>query len=74
MATTARHFLESADWLLPGVAFSQAGGLPTWIQDARYPACPDCTETMPFLGQISNADFVGTGRASTTRFGALGAM
>jgi hypothetical protein len=58
MATTTRHFLEAADWaMLPGVAFSQVGGLSTWIQDAQFPACPDCQQTMPFVGQISNADF-----------------
>lgn len=55
----SRHFLEAANWsMLPGVDFSQLGGLPTWVQDAEYPACPDCSRTMPFLGQISNEDFM----------------
>jgi hypothetical protein len=54
-----RHFLEGAKWsILPGVAFSQVGGLPTWIQDAEYPTCPDCSQKMPFIGQISNEDFM----------------
>jgi len=53
-----RHFLEAADWsMLPGVKFSQVGGIPTWVQDAAYPTCPDCSTTMQFVGQISNEDF-----------------
>jgi hypothetical protein len=53
-----RHYLEAANWsMLPGVAFSQVGGLPTWIQDAEFPSCPNCANTMPFIGQISNEDF-----------------
>lgn len=53
-----RHFLEAADWsMLPGVSFSQVGGIPTWVQYAAYPSCPDCSNTMPFVGQISNEDF-----------------
>src|SRR5262249_36007254 len=42
MTKDTRHPLEGANWsMLPGVAFSQMGGLPTWIQDARFPNCPD---------------------------------
>lgn len=53
-----RHFMETASWTnLPGVAFSQVGGLPTWIQDAVYPDCPECLQKMLFIGQISNEDF-----------------
>ncbi|KAJ3053906.1 hypothetical protein HK102_011608, partial [Quaeritorhiza haematococci] len=51
-----RDPVESADWLVPGVCFSQLGGHPTWIQDAEYPECPDCRQTIPFVGQISNED------------------
>lgn len=55
----SRHYLEGADWsMLPGVSFSQVGGLPTWIQEADYPVCRECWETMPFVGQISNEDFM----------------
>jgi hypothetical protein len=54
-----RHYLEAANWsMLPGVAFSQVGGLPTWLQDADFPSCPDCSNTMPFVGQISNEDIM----------------
>lgn len=54
-----RHFLEAANWsMLPDVEFSQVGGLATWIQNAEYPLCPGCSRTMPFLGQISNEDFM----------------
>jgi hypothetical protein len=53
-----RHFMESASWIyLPGMEFSQIGGLPTWVQDAEYPDCPDCSQKMFFIGQISNEDF-----------------
>jgi hypothetical protein len=54
-----RHFLQAANWsMLPGVEFSQVGGLATWVQDAEYPACPECSRTMPLVGQISNDDFM----------------
>lgn len=53
-----RHFMESASWsMVPGVSFSQMGGLPTWVQDAEYPLCPECSKKMLFVGQISNEDF-----------------
>lgn len=53
-----RHFMQSANWIhVPGVAFSQIGGLPTWVQYAEYPNCPDCSRKMLFIGQISNEDF-----------------
>lgn len=51
-----RHWLEAADWLVPGVRFSQVGGHPTWIQDAEYPRCPECERPMPFVAQVSNED------------------
>ncbi|MEO6811868.1 MAG: DUF1963 domain-containing protein [Isosphaeraceae bacterium] len=51
-----RHWLEAADWLVPGVRFSQVGGLPTRVQDAEYPRCPECDHAMPFVAQISNDD------------------
>jgi hypothetical protein len=34
----------------------RAGGEPTWIQDADYPACPGCTRTMSAAGQIAIED------------------
>lgn len=59
LSEDTRHFLEAANWsLLPGVSFSRIGGLPTWVQAAEYPTCPDCSQTMPFIGQVSNEDFV----------------
>lgn len=36
--------------------YSQIGGHPTWVQDAEYPACGTCNQTMPFIGQISCED------------------
>lgn len=59
MSNETRSPMEAANWgMLPGVTFSQVGGLPTWIQDAAYPECPDCSQKMPFIGQISNEDFI----------------
>jgi len=57
MATETRHFMETANWLLPDASFSQVGGLPTWIQYSKYPTCPECSKKMRFIGQISNEDF-----------------
>lgn len=42
---------ESAHWTLEAPA-SQIGGHPAWIQDADYPACPGCSETMGFIAQM----------------------
>lgn len=38
------------------ISKSQIGGHPTWIQDAAYLKCPDCEETMDFIGQIDFED------------------
>jgi hypothetical protein len=48
----------AADWLSECKG-SQIGGMPTWIQDAEYPICPDCRHVMPFVGQLDNGDFAG---------------
>lgn len=37
--------------------FSQLGGLPAWIQDTSYPACPGCSLTMTFIAQLDNGIF-----------------
>lgn len=42
---------EGAHWTLEAPA-SQIGGHPAWIQDAEYPTCPCCSDTMMFIGQI----------------------
>jgi hypothetical protein len=57
MGNETRHFMQTANWFLPDVSFSQVGGLPTWIQNAEYPMCLECSKKMPFIGQISNEDF-----------------
>lgn len=36
---------------------SQIGGQPNWVQDAQYPKCPDCGQSMHFLAQLDNGDF-----------------
>jgi hypothetical protein len=56
LGTEALNWLESSDWLIPGIQFSQLGGHPTWIQDAEYPECPGCGSPMPFVAQLSNED------------------
>lgn len=48
-----RSALFAADWQLP-TTYSQLGGHPTWVQDAEYPKCPDCSKSMVFIGQIAN--------------------
>ncbi len=45
--------LFAADQFLP-TTFSQVGGHPTWVQDAYYPRCPECTQTMMFLAQVEH--------------------
>ena len=47
--------LFAADQFLP-TTFSQLGGHPTWIQDAEYPQCPACTQSMMFVAQIDDQD------------------
>jgi len=37
---------------------SQFGGFPTWVQQADYPSCPECQQTMLFVGQLSSIDLV----------------
>ncbi|APZ93336.1 hypothetical protein [Fuerstiella marisgermanici] len=58
LANQPRHFMESASWTgIPSGKFSQIGGLPTWVQDAEFPDCLDCSRKMVFIGQVSNEDF-----------------
>lgn len=51
----ARLPLFAADPFLP-TTFSQLGGHPAWVQDAEYPSCPECAQTMMFLAQLSYED------------------
>lgn len=70
--STSRPWLEAANWLVPGVRFSQIGGHPTWVQDARYPRCPECGQTMPFVAQVSNEDIEEYGEGIYYAFACLG--
>ena len=36
---------------------SQIGGFPTWPQDATYPHCVECEQTMLFFMQVESMDF-----------------
>lgn len=47
--------LFAAEIFLP-TTFSQLGGHPAWVQDADYPTCPTCAQTMMFLAQLSYED------------------
>lgn len=42
-------------------AGAHLGGCPDWVQDADYPHCPVCQQTMVFLGQhdLDNVDIFG---------------
>lgn len=51
----SRPSFFAADQFLP-TSYSQLGGHPTWIQDASYPACPECGNTMMFVAQLDHDD------------------
>lgn len=51
-----RRPIEAADRCME-VPASQIGGLPCWVQDAAYPQCPSCKQTMKFIAQLDNAQF-----------------
>jgi hypothetical protein len=46
----------AASQFLP-TSFSRLGGHPTWIQDADYPRCPECSDSMMFIAQVDQEDF-----------------
>lgn len=50
-----RGTMHAANQFLP-TTFSQLGGHPTWVQNAEYPRCPECSQTMIFLAQVDHAD------------------
>lgn len=52
MAQKSRSPWHAAHPFLP-TTFSQVGGHPTWIQDADYPQCTECQQTMTFVGQVA---------------------
>ncbi|SMF77604.1 hypothetical protein SAMN05661091_1462 [Paenibacillus uliginis N3/975] len=51
LASKPRNRYHAADWTLEPI-ISQIGGHPSWIQDAEYPACSCCSESMTFIGQL----------------------
>ncbi len=51
-----RRAIQSVDWCM-AVTISQIGGLPSWVQDAAFPVCPDCSKTMKFVAQVDNGQF-----------------
>lgn len=54
-----------ASCAFPPTTISQLGGAPGWVQDAEYPRCPDCLATMPFVGQISPEEVLGSPEEGT---------
>ena len=53
-----RRAIHAVDWCMP-VTISQVGGLPSWVQDATFPKCPNCSATMKFIAQVDNGQFPG---------------
>lgn len=53
-ATPARWHWQ--DWGLSNGRenLNRVGGEPSWVQSARYPDCPGCDRTMPFLLQLDS--------------------
>lgn len=47
---------QNQDWALSNSRenLHRFGGEPCWIQNADYPNCPKCKETMPFLSQLDS--------------------
>jgi hypothetical protein len=58
LSGTRRGPYHAASQFLP-TRFSQLGGHPTWIQDAEYPPCPECSRRMMAVGQVSGGDVEG---------------
>ncbi|MFO1483341.1 MAG: hypothetical protein U1F71_08300 [Verrucomicrobiaceae bacterium] len=56
IALSPRRAIQAADWCMD-LKSSQLGGHPTWVQDSIYPKCPDCSQTMRFIGQLNEGDF-----------------
>ena len=52
IAAEPRNTYHAVQWTLEPKS-SQIGGHPTWIQDAEYPACPCCLQSMHFIGQLN---------------------
>jgi hypothetical protein len=55
MANDKRSCYHSASQFIE-TGISQIGGHPTWLQDAEYPRCPKCSQTMKFVGQVDGGD------------------
>lgn len=51
LAKQPRGVYSGTEWVLDGV-LTQIGGHPAWIQDAYYPKCPCCGQTMICIGQV----------------------
>ena len=50
------HRWRWQDWALSNSRenLTRLGGEPSWVQDAEYPNCPDCGETMRHLHQLDS--------------------
>ncbi len=61
MVTTTKLQATSKRWIYQDWAYSNGrenlnriGGPPTWIQNAEYPKCCDCSDTMSFIAQLDS--------------------
>jgi len=52
----ARGAMEGVSWMTAD-HHSHVGGLPGWVGDPAYPACPGCKERMLFVAQVGVEDF-----------------
>ena len=57
---TAHEYVE--------ISRTQIGGMPTAINDIKYPKCPDCGQTMKFVAQFDTADIEDYGEGITYFF------
>ena len=54
---------------------TKLGGKPDWIQNDETPECPDCDDTMWFVGQIDSLDAAyGAPRKKDFMFGDAGML
>jgi hypothetical protein len=59
MLVATRPRWRRQDWAMSNSRenLNRVGGEPTWIQNADYPQCPSCSETMLFVAQLDSLDF-----------------
>lgn len=56
MSTKMRPADYAVDYCYLRTSFSQVGGMPSWVQDDKYPDCPKCLKKMIFVAQIDSSE------------------